>query len=178
MNAQRGEILLSIARDAIRAPRDAEMPAWAEAWLRERAATFVTLRQSEELRGCIGTLEALRMLGEDVYSNARAAAFRDPRFPPVSPHEIDSLAVEISVLSARSPLAASSEEEAIAQLRPGVDGVVLEYDGRRATFLPQVWETLPHPLDFLSHLRMKADLPARFWHPRLQLSRYTVDKYQ
>jgi len=178
MSEARGETLLAIARDAIRAGRDALPPEWAEPWLRERAATFVTLRLEDELRGCIGTIEPVRMLGDDVYSNARAAAYRDPRFPPVSHRELDALAVEVSVLSARSPMPAASEDEALEQLRPGVDGVVLDYEGHRATFLPQVWESLPTPLEFLSHLRMKADLPARFWHPHLRLSRYTVEKYQ
>ena len=177
MSGPRGERLLAIARNAIRVGSDAVVPEWSEPWLRERAATFVTLRVEDELRGCIGTIEAVRMLGEDVHSNARAAAYRDPRFPPVSHSEIPAIAIEVSVLSARSPVGALSEDEALCQLRPGIDGIVLEYEGRRATFLPQVWEMLPDPLEFLSHLRMKADLPARFWHPRLQLSRYTVEKY-
>jgi AmmeMemoRadiSam system protein A len=177
MIATRGDTLLSIARDAIRAPQDAAAPDWSEPWLRERAATFVTLRLDGELRGCIGTLEAVRLLGDDVYANARAAAFRDPRFPPVSLMEIGAIAVEVSVLSARTPVAALSEDEALSQLRPGVDGIVLEYEGQRATFLPQVWESLPDPLEFLCHLRMKADLPQRFWHPSLRLSRYTVEKF-
>jgi len=174
----RGATLLAIARDAIRATHDGAAPEdWTEPWLRERAATFVTLRLEEELRGCIGSIEAVRMLGADVYSNARAAAYRDPRFAPVSRFELGAIAVEVSVLSPRTPMTAASEAEAIAQLRPGIDGIVLDYNGQRATFLPQVWETLPEPLDFLSHLRMKADLPARFWHPGLRLSRYTVEKY-
>jgi len=177
MSPERGETLLAIAREAIRAPHEAALPEWPQAWLRERAATFVTLRLEDELRGCIGTIEAVRMLGEDVYANARAAAYRDPRFPPVSSQELDAIAVEVSVLSPRSPMSVATEEEALSQLRPGVDGVVLEYEGHRSTFLPQVWESLPAPLEFLSHLRMKADLPARFWHPSLRLSRYTVEKY-
>ena len=175
----RGGTLLAIARDAIRATHDAVAPEdWTQEWLRERAATFVTLRLDGDLRGCIGTIEPVRMLGADVYANARAAAYRDPRFPPVARAELGALAVEVSVLSARTPLAVTSEEDALAQLRPGLDGVVLDYEGHRATFLPQVWESLPEPLEFLSHLRMKADLPARFWHPQLRLSRYTVEKYQ
>jgi AMMECR1 domain-containing protein len=82
------------------------------------------------------------------------------------------------VLSAREPVAAASESQLAAALRPGVDGIVLEYENYRATFLPQVWESLPDPLDFLAELRRKARLPARFWHPQLKVSRYTVEKYR
>jgi AmmeMemoRadiSam system protein A len=175
----RGAVLLAIARDAIQAPPEGGMPrTWQEAWLRDSGATFVTLRLAGDLRGCIGSLEAVRPLGEDVHANARAAAYRDPRFPPLPSADIAALEVEVSVLSPRSAVAVESERDAVAALRPGIDGVVLEYDGRRATFLPQVWEGLPDPLMFLSELRLKADLPARFWHPSLLLSRYTVEKYR
>ncbi len=176
---QRSVVLLAIAREAIAALPDVPAPSrWPEQWLHERAASFVTLKLDGELRGCIGSIEAHRALGEDVHANARAAAYRDPRFPPVARHEVCALAVEVSVLSLREPMEAASERDALAALRPGIDGIVLEYDGRRATFLPQVWEGIPDPLDFLTQLRMKADLPARFWHPRLRLSRYTVEKYR
>ena len=176
---RRGRILVALARDAIADSR-AE-GAWArlgEPWLEDPGASFVTLRRAGELRGCIGSIEAVRPLGEDVERNARGAAFRDPRFPPLDPSEISLVDVEVSVLSAPQPVAAANEGEAVAALRPGVDGIVLEYDGRRATFLPQVWESLADPLDFLSELRRKADLPARFWHPGVRLSRYTVEKFR
>lgn len=175
---QRRAVLLAIARDAIAVPHDDAEPPWSEPWLREPGASFVTLKLDGELRGCIGSIEAVRPLGEDVRSNARAAAFRDPRFPPVSAREMPGLEVEVSVLSPREPLHVTSEDEALAALRPGIDGIVLECEGRRSTFLPQVWETLPDPRDFLAHLKMKADLPARFWHPAMRLSRYTVEKYR
>ena len=176
---RRGAVLLAIARDAIAAPAHVPAPErWPEPWLEKRAATFVTLRLGGELRGCIGSLEARRALGEDVHSNARAAAYRDPRFPPVANHEVAALEVEVSVLSPPEPMAAASEHEALGLLRAGVDGVLIEYEERRATFLPQVWESLPDPLEFLSQLRRKAELPARFWHPGVRLSRYTVEKYR
>jgi len=176
---RRGEILIAIAREGIadehgfapRTPREAP-------WLAQPAATFVTLRLGGELRGCIGSIEALRPLGEDVYANARGAAYRDSRFAPVAARERDQLDVEVSVLSTPEPIAVVSESQALAELRPGVDGVIVHYENCRATFLPQVWEGLPDPLDFLSELRLKARLPARFWHPRLRLSRYTVEKYR
>lgn len=173
----RGPVLLAIAREAIERGGEAAL-AMAEApWLREPGASFVTLRLDGELRGCIGSIDARRPLGEDVARNAAAAAFRDPRFPPVSPGEMPRLQVEVSVLSPREPMRAATEEEALAQLRPGVDGLAFEYGTAAATFLPQVWESLPAPEEFLGELRRKAGLPARFWHPEVRLSRYTVDKY-
>lgn len=177
---RRGRILVSIAREAIQAGIDAEWMRgeWEEDWLRATAASFVTLREAGELRGCIGTVDAHRALGDDVTHNAHAAAYRDPRFPPLALQERGRLEVEVSVLSARLALPVQSEAEAARELRPGVDGVVLEYEGSRATFLPQVWESLPDPIDFLAELRRKARLPARFWHPQLKVSRYTVEKYR
>jgi len=174
-----GVVLVDIAREAIREhlglARAAERR---EPWLTQPAATFVTLREHGELRGCIGSLDARRPLGLDVAHNARAAAFNDPRFPPVGRDEIDALDVEVSLLSAREPFAAASEAEALARLRPGIDGVYFEYGGASATFLPQVWESLPDPLVFLGELRRKAGLSARFWHPDVKLSRYTVEKFR
>jgi AmmeMemoRadiSam system protein A len=176
---RRGRALVAIARDAIAqgvAPRAGF--AWDEEWLRERAASFVTLREAGELRGCIGSVDAYRPLGDDVAANAHAAAYRDPRFPPVGPAQIAGLEVEVSVLTPRVALAAASEDDALAKLRPGEDGIYLEYRDLRATFLPQVWESLPDPRDFLAELRRKARLPAHFWDPDLRLSRYGVEKYK
>jgi AmmeMemoRadiSam system protein A len=175
----RGATLITIAREAIEAdaafldiPRE-----WDEAWLRERAASFVTLRLDGDLRGCIGTVDAHRALGDDVAHNAWAAAYRDTRFPPLDPAERARLAIEVSVLSPRLPIEAATEEEALAKIHPGIDGLVLEFSGHHATFLPQVWEGIPDRLEFLSHLRRKARLPMRFWHPGVKLSRYTVEKF-
>src|SRR4029077_599703 len=109
--------------------------------------------------------------------NAYAAAYRDPRFAPLDAHEMPRLQVEVSILTPRERLAVASEAEALAALRPGVDGVYLQYGALAATFLPQVWESLPDPLEFLSQLRRKAGLAPRFWHRDLQLSRYTVEKF-
>ena len=175
----RGPILIAIAREAIAAGPElrTDLPP-GEGWLCERAASFVTLREAGELRGCIGTVDACRPLGDDVAHNAHAAAYRDPRFAPVSAAEIPRLEVEVSVLTPRVPFAVASEDDALAKLRPGEDGVYLEYQDFRATFLPQVWENLPDPRDFLDELRRKARLPARFWHPDLRLSRYGVEKYK
>jgi AmmeMemoRadiSam system protein A len=178
IDAARGERLIAIARDAIGSEGEFQCPRWEEAWLREIAASFVTLKLHGDLRGCIGTVDAHRPLGDDVALNARAAAYRDPRFAPVSRLERDDLQIEVSVLSPRERIAVASEADAISKLRPGVDGVYLEYEHARSTFLPQVWESVPDPVDFLAELRRKAGLPARFWHPAMKLSRYTVEKFR
>lgn len=176
-NADRAATLVSIARDAI-AQRERPAPRpWPQDWLRQPGASFVTLRLAGELRGCIGTIQAHRALGDDVACNAFSAAYRDPRFPPVGEDERARLGVEVSVLTPRVPLAATSEAEALAAMRPGVDGIYLEFNSLSATFLPQVWENLPDPLDFLCELRRKAGLPARFWDQDVHLSRYAVVKY-
>ena len=173
----RGATLVRLARAAIEHDGEVRIDPH-EDWLQHPGASFVTLKLDAELRGCIGTIEPHRPLGLDVVHNARAAAFRDPRFPPVARAEMPRLAVEVSVLSAREPLEAATEAEALSRLRPEVDGLYLEYGAMQATFLPQVWESLPDPADFLGELRRKAGLPAGFWHPGIRLSRYTVEKFR
>lgn len=140
-------------------------------------ASFVTLMQGGRLRGCIGTLQAHRPLGDDVRANAVAAALRDPRFAPLPAAELAETRIEVSVLGAAEPLAADAEREAIERLRPFEDGLILAWRERRATFLPQVWETLPQPRDFLRELKRKAGLAPDFWAADLRLSRYRVDKW-
>jgi AmmeMemoRadiSam system protein A len=176
---ERATTLIAIAREAIAeaAPPATERP-WHEEWLIEPGATFVTLRLAGELRGCIGTIDPHRALGDDVAHNAYAAAYRDPRFLPVAAEELVRLEVEVSLLTARTPIACADEEDALQKMRPGVDGIYIEYGAARATFLPQVWENLPDPLDFLCELRRKAGLPMRFWHPAMKVSRYGVEKYK
>jgi len=179
MFTDRGTILLPIARGAISNALGHALAAREDApWLRERGATFVTLTRHGELRGCIGTLEAHRSLLEDVKANALAAAFRDPRFPPLRASELASTRVEISLLSPAEEMRFESERDALAQLRPGVDGVIFEYSYYRSTFLPQVWEQLPEPETFLAHLKRKAGLAASFWSEGVRLSRYTVTKWK
>ncbi len=146
-------------------------------WLQQPGATFVTLTKFEELRGCIGSLEAWRPLRDDVVHNALAAAFSDPRFAPVSQSEWSDVRVEVSLLTPAQELHFSSEADALAQLRPGIDGVILEYGLNRGTFLPQVWDSLPEPQQFMTHLKLKAGLPAHFWNNTLKLSRYEVQKW-
>ena len=128
--------------------------------LAERRATFVTLTLNGQLRGCIGSILPRRALIDDVIENARAAAFKDPRFPPLSPEEFPRIAIEVSLLTPPRPLPYADAADLRRKLRPGVDGVVIRFDGRRATFLPGVWEQLPGFDKFFEHLCLKAGLPA------------------
>ncbi len=179
MNRERGTTLLTLARNAIAAELGAPQQPCAEAsWLESPGASFVTLTQNGELRGCIGNLEADRALRTDVQANARAAAFHDPRFPALTLQDYPDLQIEVSVLSSTMSLDFDSEQHALAQLRPGIDGIVLEYQRHRSTFLPQVWEQLKEPRAFLGALKQKAGLRADFWHPDIKLSRYTVEKWR
>ena len=152
-------------------------PADYDPTLQRPGATFVTLHLHGQLRGCIGSLEPYRSLVEDVAANAFAAAFRDPRFPPLSAQEQDQLALDISVLSPARPMSFSSEQELLDQLRPGIDGLILEDGPRRGTFLPSVWEQLPEPQAFLHHLKQKAGLPAGYWSTDIRVSRYTTESF-
>jgi AmmeMemoRadiSam system protein A len=147
--------------------------------LRHEGASFVTLNRGDQLRGCIGALRAYRPLAHDVYHNAQAAAFEDPRFPPVTRDELPELAIEISVLSTPQPLAYENPEELLEKLRPHVDGVVLQHGLRRATFLPQVWEKIARPKDFLENLCHKAGLPPHAWRdPETKIRTYQVTKFE
>jgi AmmeMemoRadiSam system protein A len=176
--AERGRLLLQIARESVtEALGLCAASSSGEPWLHEPGATFVTLMRRGELRGCVGSVRAFRSLFDDVRSNARASAFHDSRFPPVSRQELAEISVEVSLLSAPEPLCFDGEEEALRLLRPGVDGVILEAGPNRATFLPQVWEQLPEPRDFLMHLKRKAGLGLSFWSPEVELYRYTVFKW-
>lgn len=182
-NNEQGRILLHIARNAIRRALRVSyvvmrMNDGDKIWLSRPGATFVTLTQHGELRGCIGSLQACDPLIDDVSNNAVSAAVRDPRFMPLTADELDSVSVEVSLLSELQPLKFTSEDDVLAQLRPEIDGVVFEYGPYRSTFLPQVWESLPQPSQFLAKLKSKARLPEDFWNDEIQLSRYTVSKWR
>jgi len=143
--------------------------------LAEAGASFVTLHQQGELRGCIGTLEAYRPLINDIAENAFAAAFHDPRFTPVSQADIENIDLDISVLGKSEPLEPGSEQHLLAQIRPGLDGLILRDGPNRGTFLPSVWESLPERKDFLRQLKVKAGLPADHWSDTVEVSRYTTE---
>jgi AmmeMemoRadiSam system protein A len=173
-----GATLLTLARNAIAARLGlAQNPADDYPELHKMGATFVTLSQHGNLRGCIGSLEAWRPLAQDVHENALAAAFRDPRFKPLSAEELPITCVEVSLLTPAEPMSFTSEADALAQLRPEIDGVIFTAGNRRSTFLPQVWEQLPAPVVFMAHLKQKAGLPANYWGPDVRLERYTVKKW-
>jgi AmmeMemoRadiSam system protein A len=127
-----------------------------------------------QLRGCIGSLEAYRPLARDIAENAYAAAFLDPRFPPVTVDELQCIQLHLSILSRPETLIFESEEDLKRQLRQGVDGLILEAGARRATFLPTVWEDLTDKSEFLRRLKLKAGLPANYWSDTIRFSRYTA----
>ncbi len=139
-------------------------------------ASFVTLTLHGVLRGCMGCLEAVRPLAQDVAENAYRAAFRDPRFAPLSEQEFAEIHVHISLLTPAEPMLVADEADLLRQLRPGVDGLILEYGARRATFLPSVWEQLPQAREFVRHLKMKAGLAADFWDKGMRVWRYAAEE--
>ncbi|MDQ6982849.1 MAG: AmmeMemoRadiSam system protein A [Mariprofundus sp.] len=186
-SVNRGDTLFVLARHAIAAKLDLteNEAAVKEAvdindadWLQEITATFVTLTMHGQLRGCIGSLQAHRPLAEDVQANAVAAAFHDPRFSPLGRDEYDDVNVEVSVLSVLEPIHARNENIALSKISRDIDGVVFKYGTHQATFLPQVWDQLPDPGQFMAHLKMKAGLAADFWHPEVLLYKYQVSKYR
>jgi AmmeMemoRadiSam system protein A len=174
-----GHTLLTIARNAIE--RKFGKPARTvtpHPDLSKPAATFVTLTQQGQLRGCIGTLEVRRPLAADVAENALAAAFHDPRFPPLRQGELEMTRIEVSLLDTPEPLRFINEADALGKLRPGIDGLILRHKSHCATFLPQVWESLQTPALFLQNLKLKAGLPVDFWNTHLVLERYGVQKWK
>ena len=145
--------------------------------MQHKRATFVTLQKNGELRGCIGMLEPVRPLAEDVTHNAFAAAFSDPRFPPLSEDELEQLDIHISILGKPEKMFFDSEKDLVTQLRPNIDGLIMEEGNRRGTFLPSVWESLHQPDEFLKHLKLKSGLPGYYWSDNIQIQRYTVEEF-
>lgn len=145
--------------------------------LGQPGASFVTLKRTGQLRGCIGTLIANQALAQDVATNAYSAAFRDPRFDPLGGDELEGLLISISVLSTPQPMVFSNEADLLAQLQPGIDGLILKEGNRRGTFLPSVWESLPSPQEFWPRLKMKAGLDPDYWSDSLLVERYTTESW-
>ena len=174
--------LLEIALRSIQSGLDGQQypkldPASLPATLCAYRASFVTLESGGTLRGCIGSLQPLSMLADDVSHNAWAAAFRDPRFSPLQAAELDALTIRVSVLGEREEMQFDSEQALIKQLRPGRDGLILQEHTHKGTFLPSVWDSLPEPADFLIHLKLKAGLPAHYWSDSMQAWRYATESF-
>jgi uncharacterized protein len=177
--AQR-QTLLELGRESIeRGLAERRLAPWPDSGidpvLSIERASFTTLKIEGLLRGCCGTLYATRSVAEDVWHNAWASAFSDPRFPPLARAEYPSVDLQISVLSPLESVAVDSERELLATLRPHTDGLVLELDATRATFLPAVWEQLPEPAMFVRHLKHKAGWQPDFWSSRIRAYRYTTE---
>jgi AmmeMemoRadiSam system protein A len=174
-----GVRLLRLARDSIVHHLGGPLPDVPEGeGYQQKAATFVTVMRNGDLHGCIGSLEPHRTLVDDVRHNAVAAAFFDPRSRPLLSGELDFISIEVSLLGPLEPLPVKSEAEAIEKIRPYEDGVVLKNGRQRATFLPQVWEKLPEPAEFLAQLKQKAGMPARGWSPAIEVFRYSLLKWR
>ncbi|MGE3333132.1 MAG: AmmeMemoRadiSam system protein A [Rhodospirillaceae bacterium] len=174
-----GETLCRVAADALRYGLEHNAaPILAAsnfaAPLRAPRASFVTLEENEELRGCIGSVAARRALVEDVAENAYGAGFRDPRFAPLTQKTLGRLSVGISILGPFETISCADENDLFRQARPGLDGFVITAAGHRGLFLPQVWETLPTPRLFFDMLREKAGLPRRYWSTQLHIERFKV----
>ena len=176
------KILLGIARASIKSGLEHGCPVQVEVdnypeHLRTDQATFVTLKINNELKGCIGTLQANQPLVKDVAEHAYAAAFRDPRFNPVTEDEFEKLQYHISILSEPETVEFESESDLLTKIRPGIDGLIISDGFHKGTFLPSVWESLPTPDSFLRNLKQKAGLPANYWSDSIKIQRYTVEEF-
>ncbi|MBT8438131.1 MAG: AmmeMemoRadiSam system protein A [Gammaproteobacteria bacterium] len=145
--------------------------------LQVKKATFVTLHRNKELRGCIGILEPVRPLAADIAYNAWAAAFTDSRFMPVNAGELDDLDIHISILGTPEEMDFTSEHDLVKQIRPGIDGLILEKGFNKGTFLPSVWDSLTDSQEFLNHLKLKAGLTPNYWSDDIKMKRYAVEEF-
>ena len=175
-------VLLDVAADVIGdavARRDPRMPNPSDfdGRLREPGASFVTLERGDQLLGCIGSLVAAEPLVVDVARHALAAAFADPRLPPVTRNDFEEMSIKVSVLTEPRPLAAATFDELVAAVRSGVDGVLVEAGRHRATLLPSVWGHVADTEEFLAVLWHKAGLARRAWPADVAVSRYDTDEF-
>ncbi len=183
LTASQQRELLRLARQTIAkgcthsAPPEIELESQPELF-QQHLASFVTLQKLGELRGCVGSLKAYRPLVEDVVHNAFASAFRDHRFQPVAEKELTDIKVEISILSPMELMPVKTEEELVSTMVPQKDGILIQSSQYSATFLPQVWEQLPDPHLFLTHLKRKAGLGDNQWPEDMQCFRYCCYKFK
>ncbi|NOQ38926.1 MAG: AmmeMemoRadiSam system protein A [Anaerolineales bacterium] len=184
LSGEEKQLLLETARNAIRRELDKEekIPLMMDEYspkLRENGACFITIKKNGVLRGCVGSIEAVKPLIQDVRERAVAAAFQDYRFPPLTLPEFDEIRIEISRLTPPRKLNYQDPEDLVNKLRPRIDGVILRYQTHRGTFLPQVWEQLPSPELFLNRLCLKMGLDQSVWRSaKLQVETYQVEKFQ
>lgn len=147
-------------------------------YLNKDGAAFVTLNHNHQLRGCIGSIVAYRTLLEDIIHNALSAAFRDPRFTPLSPNELEQLVLEVSILSEPEALKYKDYDDLLTKVEPGLDGLILKHGSFQGTFLPQVWEQLPTAKEFLDHLSVKAGANPSIYDDNPTIYRYRVEHIQ
>ena len=143
----------------------------------QKAASFVTIKKGGVLRGCIGSTEAHRPLLDDVVQNAFSSAFHDSRFPPVTEYELNDIDIEISILTPQELMDIIDEKDLLKKIRPGIDGVLISNHQHSATFLPQVWQQLPNPRQFLAHLKHKAGIEPGSWPEDMKCFRYQCVKF-
>jgi len=184
LSEQQGQTLVKLARQAIaerlgKKSIEADPASMKDSIFQDHRGTFVTLTINKQLRGCIGNLDSNESILSGIKRNAINSAFHDPRFSPLKAHELDRVDIEISILTKPHPLEYRDSKDLLAKLRVNVDGVILRKGPASATFLPQVWKQLPKPEQFLSHLCMKAGLPADDWErSRLEILTYQVQYFE
>ena len=188
LSAAQGQLLVRLARHTLMERLGKQIPqaeidslnsALKDSCFTSSCGTFVTLKINGQLRGCIGNLTSDAPLVSGVRHNAISAAFHDPRFAPLTLSELDQVEIEISILSEPQPLKYRDGDDLIKKLRPHIDGLIIRRGHASATFLPQVWEQLPRPQDFLAHLCMKAGLAEDSWQKReLEVSTYQVQYFE
>lgn len=177
------ETLLDTARQSIlhglthQLPLPIQLADYSETLTVNRAC-FVTLLRNQQLRGCIGSLQASKALISDISKNAFSAAFKDFRFDPVNREDFDHISIHLSILSESEPIMYDSEQDLINKIRPGIDGLILTKANQRGTFLPSVWDSIQEPKQFLQHLKTKAGLDIDDWSDQIKISRYTTEKIQ
>lgn len=178
-----GQALLQLARktleERLTGKIDGEADELSSELFQEERATFVTLKQSGKLRGCIGCLKPYEPLSKSIESNAINAAFHDSRFSPLTFEDFQEVQIDISILTPSKKLQYKNSDELVSLLRPGIDGVILRHDGKSGTFLPQVWEQLPSTELFLFHLCQKAGLPRDTWQNHaVEIEIYQVQSFE
>jgi AmmeMemoRadiSam system protein A len=184
LNEEQGQILVKLARQTIEERLDkrsikVDPDTMMDSAFKDNRGTFVTLTINKQLRGCIGNLDSKDSIMDGIERNAINAAFRDPRFPPLKADELNRVDIEVSILTEPQPLEYRDSKDLLSKLRVNVDGVILRKGSASATFLPQVWEQLPQPEKFLSHLCTKAGLPADTWRKgNLDILTYQVQCFE